>query len=56
MKSFISNYSRRYNLDQVLAEYEAEHGAIEIGDDEEEEKKVKKIIPDKKNIKRLLFL
>ena len=40
VRTFISTYTRRYNLDQVLAEYEAEHGAIEIGDDDDDDKKV----------------
>lgn len=37
LRSFFVNYKRRYNLDTVLKEYEAENGPILI-DDEKEEK------------------
>lgn len=37
LRSFFVNYRRRYNLDAVLKEYEAENGPILI-DDEKEEK------------------
>lgn len=33
MRSFFVNYRRRFNLDAVLTEYEAEHGPIENNDD-----------------------
>lgn len=37
LRSFFVNYRRRYNLDAVLKEFEAENGPILI-DDEKEEK------------------
>ena len=36
VRSFFVNYRRRYNLDEVLAEYEAEHGKYESKEEEEE--------------------
>ena len=36
IRSFFINFRRRYNLDEVLAEYEAEHGTQIIPDDDEE--------------------
>ena len=36
LRSFFVNYRRRYNLDEVLAEYEAEHG-IESTKDEDDD-------------------
>lgn len=33
MRSFFVNYRRRFNLDGVLDEYQAEHGPIEDKDD-----------------------
>ena len=36
LRSFFVNYRRRYNLDAVLKEYEAENGPILIEDDKEE--------------------
>lgn len=36
IRSFFINFRRRYNLDEVLAEYEAEHGTQVIPDDDEE--------------------
>lgn len=45
VRSFFVNFRRRYNLDEVLAEYEAEHGKIDSSDkldiDEKEEEKVR---------------
>ena len=38
IRSFFANYRRRYNLDEVLAEFEKENGTIEIREDDEEEK------------------
>ena len=35
VRSFFINFRRRYNLDEVLAEYEAEHGTQVILDDNE---------------------
>ncbi len=35
IRSFFVNYRRRFNLDEVLAEYEAEYGKIEEKDDDE---------------------
>lgn len=39
---FFINFRRRYNLDEVLAEYEAEHGTEHVIDDDldKEEEKV----------------
>lgn len=37
MKNFLVNYRRRFNLDEVLQEWEAEHGMDE-GDGGEEDK------------------
>lgn len=37
LRSFFVNYRRRYNLDAVLKEYEAENGPILV-DDEKEDK------------------
>lgn len=48
IKSFFVNYRRRYNLDGVLQEYEAENGPIL------EEEKVKGIVM--REISRLRFL
>lgn len=36
LRSFFVNYRRRYNLDAVLKEFEAENGPIVDGDDKEE--------------------
>ena len=36
LRSFFVNYRRRYNLDEVLGEYEAEHG-IESTKDEDDD-------------------
>ncbi|XP_046664944.1 REST corepressor 3-like isoform X1 [Homalodisca vitripennis] len=36
MRSFFINYRRRFNLDAVLLEYEAEHGPIQDNDDKME--------------------
>ncbi|XP_074662552.1 REST corepressor 1-like [Tubulanus polymorphus] len=38
VRSFFINYRRRYNLDEVLAEYEAENGLTEETQEKEEEK------------------
>ena len=42
VRSFFINFRRRYNLDEVLAEYEAEHGTEHVIDDDldKEEEKV----------------
>ncbi|XP_062595549.1 REST corepressor 1-like isoform X1 [Saccostrea cucullata] len=44
VRSFFVNFRRRYNLDEVLAEYEAEHGKTDSSDkldtDEKEEEKM----------------
>ena len=37
VRSFFINFRRRYNLDEVLDEYEAEHGTHIIPDDEDED-------------------
>lgn len=37
LRSFFVNYRRRYNLDEVLAEYEKEHGQQDSKDAEREE-------------------
>lgn len=37
VKNFLVNYRRRFNLDEVLQEWEAEHG-LEAGDGGEEDK------------------
>lgn len=37
MRSFFVNYNRRYNLDETLAEYEAEHGLKPCKDNKEKE-------------------
>lgn len=39
VKNFLVNYRRRFNLDEVLQEWEAEHG-MEGGDMGEEDKEV----------------
>ncbi|XP_050407195.1 REST corepressor 1 [Patella vulgata] len=39
LRSFFVNFRRRYNLDEVLAEYEAEHGTDDVKEEEEEEEK-----------------
>lgn len=36
LRSFFVNYRRRYNLDAVLKEYEAENGPILVDDDKED--------------------
>ena len=36
LRSFFVNYRRRYNLDAVLKEFEAENGPIVDSDDKEE--------------------
>lgn len=36
LRSFFVNYRRRYNLDAVLKEFEAENGPIVIEDEKEE--------------------
>ncbi|ESP01599.1 hypothetical protein LOTGIDRAFT_139441 [Lottia gigantea] len=41
LRSFFVNFRRRYNLDEVLAEYEAEHGTDDIKEEIEDEKEVK---------------
>jgi hypothetical protein len=41
VRSFFVNYRRRYNLDEVLAAYEAEHGPDESSIDIGEDKKVR---------------
>lgn len=38
LRSFFVNYRRRYNLDAVLREYEAENGPVLEQDNEKEEK------------------
>ena len=35
VRSFFINFRRRYNLDEVLAEYEAEHGTQIVPDDDD---------------------
>lgn len=35
VRSFFVNFRRRYNLDEVLAEYEAEHGTDSSKDDDD---------------------
>ncbi|XP_051175874.1 REST corepressor 3 [Leptopilina boulardi] len=40
LRSFFVNYKRRYNLDTVLKEYEAENGPILIDDEKEEKMEV----------------
>ncbi|XP_034947455.1 REST corepressor 3 isoform X2 [Chelonus insularis] len=40
LRSFFVNYRRRYNLDAVLREYEAENGPILIDDEKEEKMEV----------------
>lgn len=44
VRSFFVNFRKRYNLDEVLAEYEAEHGKSDSSDklenDEKEDEKV----------------
>ena len=40
VRSFFVNYQRRYNLNEVLAEYEKENGPVTIKDDSEEGEKV----------------
>ena len=37
LRSFFVNYRRRYNLDEVLGEYEAEHGIEPTKDDDDVE-------------------
>ena len=37
LRSFFVNYRRRYNLDEVLGEYEAEHGIESTKDDDDVE-------------------
>ena len=41
VRSFFVNYQRRYNLNEVLAEYEKENGTITVKDDSEEGEKVR---------------
>ena len=36
-RSFFVNYRRRYNLDEVLAEYEKEHGKQDISKEAEKD-------------------
>lgn len=45
VRSFFGNFRRRYNLDEVLAEYEAEHGIVNThnNNEEEEEEKEEKV-------------
>lgn len=46
VRSFFVNFRRRYNLDEVLAEYEAEHGTTGGKDEDmdiQEDEKVKMI-------------
>lgn len=41
VRSFFVNFRKRYNLDEVLAEYEAEHGKSDkLENDEKEDEKV----------------
>ncbi|XP_071080401.1 REST corepressor 1-like isoform X1 [Haliotis cracherodii] len=47
VRSFFVNFRRRYNLDEVLAEYEAEHGMESTTNIEEEEKETEKMDVDK---------
>lgn len=44
VRSFFVNFRRRYNLDEVLAEYEAEHGMESTTNIEEEEKETEKVL------------
>ncbi|KAK7104924.1 REST corepressor 3-like [Littorina saxatilis] len=37
VRSFFINFRRRYNLDEVLAEYEAEHGTQVVPDDDDDD-------------------
>lgn len=41
VRSFFGNFRRRYNLDEVLAEYEAEHGIVNSHNNNEEEEEEK---------------
>ncbi|CAI9729721.1 REST corepressor 1,REST corepressor 2,REST corepressor 3,REST corepressor [Octopus vulgaris] len=43
VRNFFINYRRRYNLDEVLAEYESEHGTDSVKEEEEEEEEKKDI-------------
>lgn len=43
VKNFLVNYRRRFNLDEVLQEWEAEHG-MEVGDVGGEEERVEEKI------------
>lgn len=56
LRSFFVNYRRRYNLDAVLKEYEAENGPILIDDDKEEKvKHLQFILAMVYNIIRYIF-
>lgn len=48
VRNFFINYRRRYNLDEVLAEYESEHGTDSVKEEEEEEE-------EKKDIEKVSF-
>lgn len=39
VRNFFINYRRRYNLDEVLAEYESEHGTDSVKDEDEDDEK-----------------
>lgn len=43
VRSFFVNFRRRYNLDEVLSEYETEHGT-ECSKDDDDEKEIEKVI------------
>ncbi|KAL3874067.1 hypothetical protein ACJMK2_037130 [Sinanodonta woodiana] len=52
VRSFFINFRRRYNLDDVLAEYETEHGVQSVKD-EDDEKEVEKMDVDAKELEIL---
>ena len=49
VRSFFVNYRRRFNLDEVLAEYEAEYGKIEDKDEDEKMDVDEKVEDGQKN-------
>ncbi|KAL5008975.1 hypothetical protein ScPMuIL_014556 [Solemya velum] len=48
VRSFFVNFRRRYNLDEVLSEYETEHGT-ECSKDDDDEKEIEKMEIDTKD-------
>lgn len=56
LRSFFVNYRRRYNLDAVLKEYEAENGPILIDDEKEEKVQSSKIFQSLLQIKFALII